>query len=154
MQGGVGLVGWDRLGIRVRAGVLWNRGDNSSDDPLLDRDHRRRLLELQVDYRFMPALIGGKTPVYVSFGVGGSLYFDIYREKQLSLTFDDPTCDPSAERCEAGVFADRTTRRDTTGRPLVTAGLNVGKLLVSYGFQPDFADISDSTHRLLAGFRF
>jgi S1-C subfamily serine protease len=146
---GGSLVGYDRVSITTRLGILF-AGKGDTDEPVVDRSVRRIFGELVLGYRLL--LFPYAFPTYFTLGVGMLGTFDRGSETRLGATLGPAGCAGSA--CVATLT---TTTNDIRGggiEPLGNAVLHIGGLEGSYGFALDVLNPRYSTHRVLVGLSF
>lgn len=146
---GGSLVGYDRVSITTRIGILF-AGKGTTSDPVVDRSIRRIFGELVVGYRilFFPYAF----PTYFTLGVGVLGTFDRGEETRLGATLGPPGCAGSA--CVPTLSANTVAIRGGGVEPLANAVLHLGGLEASYGFALDVLHPEYSTHRVLLGLSF
>lgn len=146
---GGSVVGYDRISITTRLGILF-AGKNATSDPVVDRSIRRIFGELVVGYRvlFFPYAF----PTYFTIGAGILGTFDRGEETRLGATLGPPGCTGSA--CVPTLAATTSAIRGGGVQPLGNAVLHIGGLEASYGFALDVLNPDYSTHRVLVGLSF
>jgi putative serine protease PepD len=140
---GASVVGFDRLAVTTRLGVLF-AGKEESSEPVVDRSVRRLFAELAVSYRIL--LFPYAFPTYLSVGVGAVGTFDRGDETRLSAA-NDPSGTPT-------LVARTTAVRGGGVMPLGQVVLNLGSILGSYGYALDVVHPDYSAHRVLVGLSF
>jgi len=143
---GGSLVGYDRIAITTRIGLLFaGKGDTpDGQSPIVDRSIRRFFGELTVGYRmlFLPYTF----PTYFTLGGGFLGTFDRGEETRLSLT---------SLTASAPTLSSRETAIRGGGiMPLVTAVLRLTNVEASYGFALDVIHPKQSTHQVLLGLSY
>lgn len=146
---GGSIVGYDRVSITTRLGILF-AGKNETSDPVVDRSIRRIFGELVVGYRllFFPYVF----PTYFTLGVGVLGTFDRGEETRLGATLGPPGC--TGDACVPTLAATTSAIRGGGIQPLGNAVLHIGGLEASYGYALDVLNPDYSTHRVLVGLSF
>lgn len=146
---GGSLVGYDRVSITTRIGILF-AGKGTTSDPVVDRSIRRIFGELVLGYRIL--LFPYAFPTYFTLGVGMLGTFDRGEETRLGASLGPPGCTGSA--CVPTLSATTVAIRGGGVEPLANAVLHLGGLEASYGFALDVLHPEYSTHRVLLGLSF
>ena len=147
---GGSLVGYDRVSITTRLGILFaGKGD--------DGRARRRSLgppHLRRARRSATACSSSRTRSRRYFTVGAGILgtFDRGEETRLGATLGPPGCAGSA--CVATLAATSSAIRGGGVEPLGNAVLHLGGLEASYGYALDVLHPDYSTHRVLVGLSF
>lgn len=146
---GGSIVGYDRVSITTRLGILF-AGKNDTSDPVVDRSIRRIFGELVVGYRllFFPYAF----PTYFTLGLGVLGTFDRGEETRLGATLGPPGC--TGDACVPTLAATTRAIRGGGIQPLANAVLHIGGLEASYGYALDVLHPDYSTHRVLVGLSF
>lgn len=146
---GGSVVGYDRISITTRLGLLF-AGKNATSDPVVDRSIRRIFGELVLGYRalFLPYAF----PTYFTLGIGVLGTFDRGEETRLAASLGPPGCAGTA--CVPTLVATTTDIRGGGIQPLGNAVLHIGGLEASYGYALDVLNPKLSTHRVLVGLSF
>lgn len=137
---GVSIVGYDRVAITTRLGILF-AGKEETNEPVVDRSVRRLFGEVAVSYRVL--LFPYAFPTYLSVGGGALFTFDRGDETRLGAV-NDPSGAPR-------LVATTTAIRGGGVMPIAQAVLNLGSLRGSYGFALDVLHPEYSAHRVLVG---
>lgn len=138
------IVGYDRVAITPRIGVLFAGKDDTSE-PIVERSIRRLFAELTVSYRIL--LFPYAFPTYFEIGGGALGTLDRGEETRLAACAPGPGC-------KDGLVANTTAIRGGGVQPIGQAMLHLGSLEGSYGFALDVAHPRFSTHRILVGINF
>jgi hypothetical protein len=146
---GGSLVGYDRVSITTRIGILF-AGKGTTNEPVVDRSIRRIFGELVLGYRILLFPYG--FPTYFTLGVGILGTFDRGEETRLAATLGPPGCAGSA--CVPALSANTVAIRGGGIEPLGNAVLHLGGLEVSYGYALDVLHTEYSAHRVLVGIGF
>jgi S1-C subfamily serine protease len=146
---GGSLVGYDRVSITTRIGILF-AGKGTTSDPVVDRSIRRIFGELVLGYRIL--LFPYAFPTYFTLGVGVLGTFDRGEETRLGASLGPPGCTGST--CVPTLSANTVAIRGGGIEPLANAVLHLGGLEGSYGFAVDVLHPEFSTHRVLLGLSF
>ena len=146
---GGSLVGYDRVSITTRIGILF-AGKGTTTDPVVDRSIRRIFAELVLGYRVLLFPYG--FPTYFTLGAGALATFDRGEETRLAAANGPPGCVGSA--CVPTITASTAAIRGGGIEPLGTGVLHIGGLELSYGFALDVIHPDYSTHRVLLGIGF
>jgi S1-C subfamily serine protease len=146
---GGSLVGYDRVSITTRIGILF-AGKGTTSDPVVDRSIRRIFGELVLGCRIL--LFPYAFPTYFTLGVGVLGTFDRGEETRLGASLGPPGCTGSA--CVPTLSANTVAIRGGGIEPLANAVLHLGGLEGSYGFAVDVLHPEFSTHRVLLGLSF
>jgi S1-C subfamily serine protease len=146
---GGSIVGFDRVSITTRIGILF-AGKNTTSEPVVDRSIRRIFGELVLGYRVL--LFPYAFPTYFTLGAGILGTFDRGEETRLGATLLPPGCTGSA--CVPTLAATTTAIRGGGIEPLGNAVLHIGGLELSYGYALDVIHPDYSTHRVLLGLSF
>lgn len=143
---GGSLVGYDRIAITTRLGLLFaGKGDTKDGaSPIVDRSIRRFFGELTVGYRLLFLPYTFPTYITISGGVLGT--FDRGEETRISLTTLTASA-PSLSARESAI-------RGGGVMPLATAVLKLANFEGSYGFALDVIHPKQSTHQVLLGLSF
>ncbi len=141
---GGSLVGFDRLSLTTRFGLLF-AGKNDTSDPVVDRSVRRLFLELTLNYRIL--FFPYSFPTYFSLGAGGIGLFDRGDETRL-----DAVAGPAGGAPK--LVATTTAIRGGGVEPIFQGTLSLGALEVSYGYALDVNHTQYSAHRVLVGLSF
>jgi S1-C subfamily serine protease len=143
---GGSIVGFDRVSITTRLGILF-AGKNATSDPVVDRSVRRIFGELVVGYRVL--LFPYAFPTYFTIGAGIVGTIDRGEETRLGASTGPAGCNGSA--CVTALFATTNAIRGGGIEPLGNAVLHIGGLELSYGYALDVIHPDYSTHRVLLG---
>jgi S1-C subfamily serine protease len=127
---GGSIVGFDRVSIATRIGILF-AGKNTTSDPVVDRSVRRIFGELVLGYRML--LFPYAFPTYFTLGAGILGTIDRGEETRLGASLGPPGCTGTA--CIPTLAATTNAIRGGGIEPLGNAVLH-----------PDY-----STHRVLLG---
>lgn len=146
---GGSLVGFDRVSITTRLGILF-AGKGETSEPVVDRSIRRIFGELVIGYRLL--LFPYAFPTYFTLGAGVLGTFDRGEETRLGAKNGPPGC--VGDQCEPTLQATTTPIRGGGVAPLGNAVLHIGGLETSYGFALDVIHPEYSTHRVLLGLSF
>jgi S1-C subfamily serine protease len=146
---GGSLVGYDRVSITTRLGILF-AGKGTTTDPVVDRSIRRLFAELVIGYRIL--LLPYSFPTYFTVGAGVLGTIDRGEETRLSASLGPPGC--TGDTCIPTLTANTQAIRGGGIQPLVNAVLHLGGLEASYGFALDVIHPDLSTHRVLLGVGF
>jgi hypothetical protein len=146
---GGSLVGYDRLAITTRLGILF-AGKGTTSEPLVDRSVRRLFGELVIGYRVL--LLPYAFPTYFTLGAGVLGTLDRGEEARLAASNGPPGCVGSS--CAVTLTTTRAAIRGGGVAPLGNAVLHLGELEASYGFALDVLHPDYSTHRVLVGLSF
>ena len=146
---GGSIVGFDRVSITTRVGILF-AGKNTTSEPVVDRSIRRIFGELVLGYRVL--LFPYAFPTYFTLGAGILGTFDRGEETRLGASLGPPGCTGSA--CIPTLAATTSAIRGGGIEPLGNAVLHIGGLELSYGFALDVVHPDYSTHRVLLGLSF
>jgi S1-C subfamily serine protease len=146
---GGSLVGFDRVSITTRLGILF-AGKGTTNEPVVDRSVRRIFGELVLGYRVL--LFPYAFPTYLTFGAGILGTFDRGSETRLGATLGPPGCASTA--CIPTLTANTVDVSGGGVEPLANAVLHLGGLEGSYGFALDVIHPEYSTHRVLVGLSF
>lgn len=146
---GGSLVGFDRVSITTRIGILF-AGKGTTSEPVVDRSVRRIFGELVLGYRAL--LFPYAFPTYFTLGAGILGTFDRGSETRLAATLGPAGCAGTA--CIPTLTANTVDVRGGGVMPLANAVLHVGGLEASYGFALDVLNPEYSTHRVLVGLSF
>jgi S1-C subfamily serine protease len=146
---GGSLVGFDRVSITTRIGILF-AGKGTTNEPVVDRSVRRLFGELVLGYRVL--LFPYAFPTYFTVGAGILGTFDRGSETRLGATLGPPGCAGTA--CIPTLQASTVDVRGGGIEPLANAVLHIGGLEASYGFALDVLNPEYSTHRVLLGLSF
>ncbi|MBX3192091.1 MAG: serine protease [Labilithrix sp.] len=144
---GGSLVGYDRVAITLRIGLLF-AGKNDTNEPVVARSTRRLFGELVVGYRVL--LFPYAFPTYFTIGGGMLATFDRGEETRLGAVLGPPGC-VIGTTCQAQLEATTIAIRGGGIMPLGQAVLHLGALETSYGFALDVLNTEYSTHRILLG---
>lgn len=146
---GGSLVGYDRVSITTRIGILFaGKGDTS--EPVVDRSLRRIFGELVLGYRVLLFPYG--FPTYFTIGAGILGTFDRGEETRLEATLGPAGC--TGSMCIPTLTAKSTDIRGGGVEPLFNGVLHIGGLEASYGYALDVIHPARSTHRVLVGIGF
>jgi S1-C subfamily serine protease len=143
---GGSIVGFDRVSITTRIGILF-AGKNTTSDPVVDRSIRRIFGELVLGYRVL--LFPYAFPTYFTLGAGVLGTIDRGEETRLGASLGPPGCAGTA--CIPTLAATTTAIRGGGIEPLGNAVLHIGGLELSYGYALDVIHPDYSTHRVLLG---
>ena len=146
---GGSLVGYDRVSITTRIGILF-AGKGTTSEPVVDRSIRRIFGELVIGYRML--LLPYAFPTYFTIGAGILGTFDRGEETRLGATLGPPGC--TGDQCTPTLSASTVDIRGGGVQPLGNAVLHLGALELSYGFALDVLHPEFSTHRVLLGLSF
>ena len=146
---GGSLVGFDRVSITTRLGILF-AGKGTTDEPIVDRSVRRIFGELVLGYRVL--LFPYAFPTYLTFGVGILGTFDRGTETRLGASLGPAGC--VGATCVATLSAKSSDIRGGGVEPLANVVLHLGGLEGSYGYALDVLNPEYSTHRVLVGLSF
>ena len=146
---GGSLVGFDRVSITTRLGILF-AGKGTTDEPVVDRSVRRIFGELVLGYRIL--LFPYAFPTYFTVGAGILGTFDRGSETRLGATLGPPGCVSTA--CIPALSANTVDIKGGGVQPLANAVLHLGGLEASYGFALDVLRPEYSIHRVLVGLSF
>ena len=146
---GGSLVGYDRISITTRIGILF-AGKGTTTDPVVDSSRRRLFAEFVIGYRIL--LFPYAFPTYFTLGAGILGTIDRGEETRLSAALGPPGC--AGDACIPTLTAHTQAIRGGGIQPLGNAVLHIGGLEASYGFAFDAKQTEFSTHRVLAGFSF
>ena len=144
---GGSIVGYDRVSITTRLGVLF-AGKGTTTDPVVDRSIRRLFAELVIGYRIL--LLPYSFPTYLTIGAGALGTIDRGEETRLGASLGPPGC--AGDACIPTLSANTQAIRGGGIQPLGTAVLHLGGLEASYGFALDVVHTDLSTHRVMLGF--
>lgn len=143
---GGSIVGFDRVSITTRIGILF-AGKNTTSDPIVDRSVRRIFGELVLGYRVL--LFPYAFPTYFTVGAGMLGTFDRGEETRLGASLGPAGC--AGTTCVPTLAATTTAIRGGGIEPLGNAVLHIGGLELSYGYALDVLHPDYSTHRVLLG---
>jgi S1-C subfamily serine protease len=146
---GGSLVGFDRVSITTRIGILF-AGKGTTNEPVVDRSVRRIFGELVLGYRVL--LFPYAFPTYFTLGAGILGTFDRGSETRLAATLGPAGCAGTA--CIPTLSANTVDIKGGGVEPLANAVLHLGGLEASYGFALDVLNPEYSTHRVLVGLSF
>jgi len=146
---GGSIVGYDRISVTTRLGILF-AGKGTTTDPVVDRSIRRLFAELVIGYRLL--LFPYVFPTYFTIGAGALGTIDRGEETRLSASLGPPGC--TGDACIPTLTANTQAIRGGGIQPLVNAVLHIGGLEGSYGFALDVNHPEFSTHRVLVGVSF
>ena len=145
---GGSLVGYDRVAITTRLGILF--GSQDSSDQVVQRSLRRIFGELTVGYRVL--LLPYTFPTYLTLGAGVLGTIDRGAETRLGGSLTPAGCTGSA--CNVTLSATTSDIRGGGASPIATVVLQIGGLEASYGFALDVVHPDYSAHQVFAGFSF
>ncbi|MBX3246605.1 MAG: hypothetical protein KF901_05425 [Myxococcales bacterium] len=145
---GFGLVGWDRLGFALRAGVAGGAEERGNTGVRL-----RARLEITGEVQLHHAFRAFNIPMRFVLGAGA-----VFRaqERRVTETFAqlEPGCDATMESCAIDIVEQTTTTHRYRVLPSARVELNLGGLALSYTVALDYDEWRASTHSLGVGFIF
>ena len=140
------LVAWDSAALVSRLTATFQNQDFPDPD-VFSRSRFRLGVELEAQWRH-PLYLQPGLPLYLVFGLGGSLAREWTRDTRLGV--DGSCTDPS---CTVELNETRSDR--LTLRPMGTLGVLLGNVLeLSYSIEIDPAALGSPAHRFLFGVHF
>lgn len=136
----LGVVGWDRLGFAIRAG-LQRDAELEADDAIEIGSIFEGSAEIQLHHAFRVA--GAR--VRLVFGAGATFRVEETTTRQ-TLVGIEPGCDITAGLCPGVVTHEDTSDRDLRILPSLRLELDLGVLAASYTATIDVDDASATTH--------